>query len=291
MKIALVCSRIRVEEKMLFRRFIADGIDCQRLDEREITWDLVDLGSTASRWESYDAVLNRSISQSRSVVVSRFFEELKVPVVNSSRVIDLTGDKALTSMRLAAEGIPIPRTAVAFTTEQALRIVEDWGYPVVIKPTVGSWGRLMARVNDRDAAEAVLEHKSHLGSPQHGILYIQEYVDKPGRDIRVFCIFGQPVCAIYRYSDHWITNTARGARAERAVVGREMEEICRGASRAVGDGVLAIDLLEKENGYLVTEINHSIEFRNSIDTTGVDLVGYIVDAVVSRARGGSDDTV
>jgi [lysine-biosynthesis-protein LysW]--L-2-aminoadipate ligase len=158
------------------------------------------------------------------------------------------------------------------------------GYPVVIKPVFGSWGRLLARINDRDAAEAILEHKEVLGSPQHNVIYIQEYVRKPGRDIRAFVVGDECICAIYRNSEHWITNTARGGRAENCPVTPEIGELSVRAAKAVGGGVLAVDLLEApDRGFLVNEINHTMEFRNSIAPTGVDIPGRAVEYALERA--------
>ena len=160
------------------------------------------------------------------------------------------------------------------------------GYPVVMKPAVGSWGRLLARINDRDAAEAVLEHKVTLGSFHHGAFYIQEYVNKPGRDIRSFVVGDETICAIYRDSPHWITNTARGGKASNCPVTPEIDEISRAAARAVGGGVVAIDIFEtRDRGLLVNEVNYGMEFRNSIDTTGVNIPGRIVDYLADPTPG------
>lgn len=158
------------------------------------------------------------------------------------------------------------------------------GYPVVLKPVVGSWGRLLSKVNDRDAAEALLEHKETLGSYQHGIFYIQEYIAKPGRDIRAFVVGDQTITAIYRTSPHWITNTARGGKGEACPVTPDLANVCAAAARAVGGGVLAIDVLEDpQRGYLVNEVNHSMEFHTTVPTTGVDIPGMLLDYVVDVA--------
>ena len=176
--------------------------------------------------------------------------------------------------------MPIPRTILAFDHDSALAAIEEIGYPVVMKPAIGSWGRLLARINDRDAAEAILEHKITLGSFHHGAFYIQEYVNKPGRDIRSFVVGDETICAIYRDSPHWITNTARGGVASNCPVTPEINELSRAAARAVGGGVVAIDLFESESGILVNEVNYTMEFRNSIDTTGVNIPARIVDYVI-----------
>src|SRR5438477_176399 len=166
----------------------------------------------------------------------------------------------------------------------ALAAIEELGYPVVMKPLIGSWGRLVSKVNDREAAEAIVEHKDVLGNYLHSIYYIQEYVPKPGRDIRAFVVGDETIAAIYRASDHWITNTARGGKATNCPVTPELGDLCVRAARAVGGGVVAVDVLEGPEGLLVNEVNYTMEFRNSIDTTGVNIPAKVVDYVLEVAR-------
>jgi len=203
-----------------------------------------------------------------------------------AHVAQTCGDKLVTSTTLSRLNIPQPRSQVAFTPESALEAIEAMGYPVVLKPVVGSWGRLLSKINDRDAAEAVLEHKDTLGSYQHSIFYIQEFIQKPGRDIRVAVIGGESVCAIYRSASHWITNTARGGAGEVCPVTPEIADLCYQVWQAVGGGVLAVDILEDpQRGFLVNEVNHTMEFHTLAPTTGVDVGGMIIDYTLKVARG------
>lgn len=202
--------------------------------------------------------------------------------MNTAHVADVCGNKLLTSSALVREGVPTTRIKVAFTPESALKAIEEIGYPVVLKPAIGSWGRLISKINDRDAAEAVLEHKEVLGSYHHSIFYIQEYIRKPKRDIRAFVVGDRCIAAIYRTAEHWITNTARGGTATGCPVTDELNEICVRASNAVGGGITGVDILEDpERGYLVNEVNYTIEFRNSIATTGVNIPAKAVDYVLA----------
>ncbi|RMG86984.1 MAG: RimK family alpha-L-glutamate ligase, partial [Chloroflexi bacterium] len=178
-----------------------------------------------------------------------------------------------------------PAARLAFTPETALDAIESLGYPAVLKPAVGSWGRLLARVNDRDAAEAILEHRQSLGSYNHHLFYAQEYVEKLGRDIRAFVVGDRTICAIYRESQHWITNTARGGRATNCPITSELDDLCYRASRAVGGGILALDIFETPDGeLLVNEINHTMEFRNSSEPTGVDIAAEVVRYLLEQVR-------
>jgi [lysine-biosynthesis-protein LysW]---L-2-aminoadipate ligase len=277
MLVGLIHSRIRVEERLLIEELEGRGVAFELIDAEAAVWDIHD----ARGWDRFDVVLDRCLSQSQALTAVRFFERFGVPCVNRSGVIEACSDKLVTSLALARAGVATPRTVVAVGVEAGLRAIEEMGYPVVLKPTVGSWGRLLARVNDRDAAEALLEHKATLGSVSHSVFYIQEHVDKPMRDLRVFMAGDTPLCGIARASEHWITNTARGGKASVFGVDDMAADLCQRAARAVGGGVLAIDLLEcPRRGLLVSEINHTMEFRNSIEPTGVNIPGRIVDFVL-----------
>jgi [lysine-biosynthesis-protein LysW]--L-2-aminoadipate ligase len=285
MRLAILTSRVRVEEKLLVDALRRRAIAFDIIDDGEL---LLDLSRPDERWRAYDAVLCRSLSQSRGLAVLQVLEHWGIRVYNPAAVTATCNDKLLTTLALLGAGIPVPRTLLAFDPQAAIRGIEMPGYPAVLKPIHGSWGRLLARINDRDAAEAVLEHQETLGSYQHHIHYIQEYIAKPQRDIRAFVVGERTICAIYRTSEHWVTNTARGAVASNCVVTPELDRLCVHAAQAVGGGILAIDLLEDpERGLLVNEINATMEFRNSIAPTGVDIPNAMLDYVLSDVREGA----
>ncbi|HET6594625.1 MAG TPA: lysine biosynthesis protein LysX [Anaerolineales bacterium] len=280
-KFGVIYSRVRVEEKWIFSALEKRGIDYDRLDDRAIHFEL----DHPARWQQYDIVLERSLSYNSGLYVLRLLNAFGVPTVNTAAVAEVCGDKLMTSAALARAGVPQPRSAAAFSPESALEAIEAFGYPVVLKPVVGSWGRLLAKINDRDAAEAVLEHKSTLGSAQHSIFYMQEYIEKPGRDIRAVVIGDRVLTAMYRKSKHWITNTARGGEGELCPITPDIEELCLRAAKSVGGGVLAVDLVEHpEKGLVVNEINHTMEFHTMQPVSAIDIAGEIVEYAVSVAR-------
>ena len=282
MRLAILASRVRVEEKLLVDALRQRAVAFDIIDDGDL---LLDLAQADDRWQQYDAVLCRSLSQSRALAVMYVLEHWGIPVYNPAATTATCNDKLLTTLALLRAHVPVPRTMLAFAAETAVQGIETLGYPAVLKPVTGSWGRLLARVNDRDAAEAVLEHQETLGSYQHHIHYIQQYISKPQRDIRAFVIGDRTVCAIYRTSEHWVTNTARGAVASNCPVTPELDQLCIRAAQAVGGGILAIDLLEDpEQGLLVNEINATMEFRNSIAPTGVDIPNVMLDYVLSNVR-------
>jgi [lysine-biosynthesis-protein LysW]---L-2-aminoadipate ligase len=276
--VGLLYTRLRVEEKHLLDELERHSdLRLVRIDDGEQYFDISRIE------EPVDVLFERSISYWRGVYISKIYEANGVKVVNSSLVAERCGDKYVTSQILVREKIPTPRVLMAFDEGSALRAVDALGYPCVLKPVVGSWGRLLAKVDDRQAAESIVEHKAALGV-HHQVFYVQEYVNKPGRDIRAFVVGEEPIAAIYRSSDSWITNTARGGIASNCPLTSELSDLCRRTARAMGGGLLAIDVFETENGLMVNEVNHTMEFRNSITTTGVNIPALMVEYVLTQAR-------
>jgi [lysine-biosynthesis-protein LysW]---L-2-aminoadipate ligase len=275
-KVGFLYTRLRIEEKYLLEELEKrPGVEIFRIADGEAVFDI------AQKPAEVDVLFERSISYTRGLYISRIFEAHGIRVVNPSILAERCGDKYMTSQILVHAGVPSPRVLMAFDEASALAAVEQIGYPCVMKPVVGSWGRLLAKVDDREAAEALIEHKAAMGI-NHQVFYIQEYVAKPGRDIRVFVIGEEPICAIYRSSANWITNTARGGIASNCPLTPQITELCQRAVRAIGSGLLAMDLFEAGSGLVVNEINHTMEFRNSIAPTGVNIPARMVDYVLSR---------
>ncbi len=280
MKIGLLHSLIRKDEKFLIDEFKkVKGVELIMIDDREVTFNI------GKDKLNVDVIVERSINHSRALHGLRLFESAGIKCVNTYSVATVCGDKLLTSCALAEHNVPQPEVRVAFTEESALKAIEEMGYPVVLKPAVGSWGRLLSKINDRDSAEAILEHKTVLGSYHHSIFYIQKYVEKSGKDIRSFVVGGQCIAAIYRTSPHWITNTARGGVATNCVVTDELNDISVRAAKAVGGGIVAIDVFETAEGLMVNEVNYTMEYKNSISTTGVNIPQKMVEYILQVAEG------
>ncbi|NTV23891.1 MAG: lysine biosynthesis protein LysX [Nanoarchaeota archaeon] len=277
MRVGFLFTKLRVEEKLLLDELRSRNVDVVKIDDNIEWFDI-----SKKKYE-VDVLLERSVSYSRGLYISRLFEAQGIHVVNSSKTAEICGDKYVTSQALVSNNIPTPKVMMAFSEESALAACDAIGYPCVLKPVVGSWGRLIAKAENREQAESIIEHKSSLGV-NHSVFYIQEYVKKPGRDIRAFSVGGKTICAIYRTSGHWITNTARGGVATNCPVTKEIDELCRNVSKTVGGGLLAMDLFETESGLTVNEVNHTMEFRNSITTTGVNIPKLMIDYVLEAAK-------
>jgi [lysine-biosynthesis-protein LysW]--L-2-aminoadipate ligase len=263
-------TRLRKEEKLLFQAAEDLGIPFEAVNVRDLTFpDHLNL-------KGKDVAVCRCVSHVQNLALARVLESKGVRTVNNSRVMDLCGDKIATAALFLEKNIPQPDFKVAFSPEGAVEAAEKMGFPVVFKPATGSWGRLLAKVNDIETAEAIAEHKSFLG-PHHQVFFIQKYIEKKGYDLRATIIGGKAVSLIKRISDHWITNTARGASAEGMELGEDLKKFIGEIAQATGGDFLALDLFESDDGWLVNEINGQPEFRNSIHTTGVDIPTMIVE--------------
>lgn len=276
--LGLFYTIVRPEEKALLAAAEGRGVAVARWDDSQVTFGLERPATVP------DVVLNRSVSHTRALYAGWCFEHYGVPTVSRPEVLALAGDKVRTSLRLAERGIPTPRTEVALSTEAAMKALDSIGYPAVLKPAVGSWGRLMAKVDSPEGAEQILEHKEALGSPLHSVVYVQEFVPKPDRDLRVFVVGDRALAAMYRSSSAWRTNAARGATTAPCPVTPELGELAVKAAEAVGGGVLAVDLMESPRGLVVHEVNPTPEFKALSGATGVDIAGAVVDFAVQVGR-------
>jgi [lysine-biosynthesis-protein LysW]--L-2-aminoadipate ligase len=285
-RLGVLVSYLRPEEKAILAAARDRGIEVRPVFDRELLLDLSAATASGSGFE-FDVVLDRCVAHSRSGYTLRALERWGIPTLNSAAAVWLCDDKAGNSLALEAAGIPTPRTMMAFDIESALRACEAVGYPAVLKPVTGSWGRLLARVNGPEQAQTVLQQKKELGSYHHAIFYVQEYLPKPDRDIRAYAVGDRVLAASYRTAQHWVTNAARGAQSMPCPITPEIEELTLRACAAVGARLAGVDLIETADGLEVLEVNTGGEFKGLMTTTDVDIAGAIVDEAIGLARRGA----
>jgi [lysine-biosynthesis-protein LysW]--L-2-aminoadipate ligase len=280
----MVYDLVRLEEKAIIEAAKKRSVSFSYFDSKDLYFDLNDGGNARDIFGG--VVLQRCASYFRNLHLTAVLEGYGLRVVNDLRTATVAGNKLLTTMLLAKSGVPTPRTKVAFTEETSLKALEELGYPAILKPTIGSWGRLVACVNDRDAARSVIEDREEM-FPLYQVYYLQERVRRPPRDIRAIVVGERTVAAIHRISGDgdWRTNTARGGRAENLPVGGELDDVCLRATRLFGPGVYGVDLMESEDrGLLVHEVNSTTEFKNVYAKSGVDIPGLIVEFLSELAK-------
>ncbi len=276
-RIAIIYDHVRLEEKALVEAIKKRGVELEAINSSDMIIEL------DNKLDIADTILQRSVSYFRSVHLTAILEGKGKRVINSLFTSIHAGNKLFTHILLTNANIPTPKAVVAFTHENAIKGIEKIGYPVVLKPTIGSWGRLIALINDKNAADAIIEDREHM-FPLYQIYYIEEFIKRPPRDIRAIVIGEEVVAAIYRYAglNQWKTNMALGGKAEVCKVTKEMEDLCIKASKILQGDIVGIDLMEsEEKGLLVHEVNNTTEFKNVAKVTGIDIAGKMIDYILS----------
>ena len=281
-QLGLIYDRVRLEEKAIMRAARKRGLRINSIDAKKICLDL----TTKDSREFGHVVIQRCVSYFRGLHLAFVLKEMNIPTINSFDTSQICGDKLFATLAFIKEKIPTPRTFLAFTPEEAIKAAENLGYPSVLKPVIGSWGRLIAPLKDRESAEAILEHREQLSSPIFHIYYVQEMVTRPPRDIRAVVVGEEVVAAMHRHaaSNDWRTNLARGGKAVRLEITPEFEELALEAAKAVGGGVLGVDMMEGPNGLLVHEVNSTVEFKGLSHVTDVDIAGKIVEYAIGLVK-------
>ena len=279
-QISIIYDKVRFEEKVLYEKTQSKGIKSQIVDAKTIT-----IGTDSKKNDLLlgDTILQRTVSHYRGLYLSASLEFLDFKVINRFKVSETCGNKLMTSIALAKNKIPTPKTQFAFSAESALETIRNTGFPLVLKPIVGSWGRGIFPLRDHETASMILEMREEDDSPMSRIYYVQEMIDRPPRDIRCIVVGDQAVTAIYRYSaqSEWRTNVARGGKVEFAPITSEVEDLALKTAEAVGGGILGVDMMEDKNrGLVVHEVNSTVEFRGAATVSKADIPGAMIDYAV-----------
>ena len=273
--ITALYDTIRLEEKLLIESAKKNEINLEMVDCKKLSVDL-------NEKKSFDSpVLQRCVSYYRNIHSTAAIEGQGVRVVNCLNTGIFAGNKLFTHMLLQKSGVPTPNATVAFSKDAAMQALDRNGFPKIIKPTVGSWGRMVSKINDMDSAEGIIEGREAM-YPIHQVHFLEEFVERPPRDIRAIVIGDTVPAAIYRNSGdgNWKTNTHLGGSAETCKITNELEEICLKAKNAVQGEIVGVDLMESiEKGLVVHEINNTTEFRNVVRVTGVDIPKLMLEYV------------
>ena len=281
-KVCIVFDRLRSEEKMLQKEAANLGHDAVMLDAK------ITQMNTDSKKEDYDfgdVVLERCVSYFRGLHFTASLEFMDIPVLNKFEVANTCGNKMFMTLLLKKNNIPTPKTYFSFSSESAAENLEKVGFPLVIKPVIGSWGRGVMPIEDKDTMEAIFEIRDITDSPHDRIYYLQELIKRPPRDIRAIMVGDKIVAAIYRKSEHWKTNMALGGTAEPCKVTQEMEEMCIKAKNAVQGDIVGVDLMEsEEKGLVVHEVNNTTEYKNTVRVCDVDIPALMLDYAMKVER-------
>ena len=281
-KFRIVFDRVRLEEKMLEEKAIELGHDTKMIDAKTTN---ISTESKKSDFDFGDVVLERCVSYFRGLHFTACLEFLDIPVFNRLEVANNCGNKMFTSLLLKKHNVPTPKTYFSFSSESAVKTLDMQGYPLVIKPIIGSWGRGVILLKDRETADAILEVREITDGPLDRIFYLQEAIKRPPRDIRAISVGDQVIAAMYRTSTGGFkTNIALGAEPVPCEITKELEDVCMKASKAVGGGILGIDIMEDEKrGFVVHEVNNTVEFKGLAKVAKRNIPKEIIEYAVNSA--------
>lgn len=283
-EVCVVYDKVRFEEKALYDTAKKKGLKAQIIDAKKIT---INNASKRKKLQFGDVVLQRCISHFRGLYLSACLEFMGFMVINKFKVGETCGNKLITSLTLAKSNVPTPKTHFAFSAESAIEVINTTGFPVVLKPIIGSWGRGVFPIRDEEVANMIIEMRKENDNPLSRIYYVQEMIKRPPRDLRCIVVGDKIVAAIYRYSveNEWRTNVSRGGKAELAPITNELEDIALRAAKSVGGGILGVDLMEDEKrGLLVHEVNNTVEFRGASNVSESDIAGAMIDYALTIAK-------
>ncbi len=282
-KICIVFDRLRTEEKMLEKEASDLGHDAVMLDAKTTQ---INTDSKRKDFDFGDVVLERCVSYFRGLHFTASLEFMDVPVLNKFQVANQCGNKMFMTLLLKKYNVPTPKTYFSFSSESASENIEKVGYPLVIKPVIGSWGRGVMQIKDKDTADALFEIRDITDSPHDRIFYLQELINRPPRDIRVITVGDEPIAAMYRKSSGGFkTNIALGADPELCEITKEIEEISTKASKAMGGGILGIDIMEDEKrGLVVHEVNNTVEFKGLARVSRRNIPKEMVEFALNYVR-------
>jgi [lysine-biosynthesis-protein LysW]---L-2-aminoadipate ligase len=283
-ELSIIYDKVRFEEKVLYEKAQTKGVKVQIVDAKTVT---ISTDSKKKDFSFGDVIMQRSVSHYRGLYLTACLEHLGFSVINKFKVAETCGNKLITSLALSGSNLPTPRTQFAFSAEGALEIIHKSGFPLVLKPIVGSWGRGVFPLRDEETAGMIVEMREEDDSPFARIYYVQEMINRPPRDIRCIVVGNRVVTAIYRYSaeNEWRTNVARGGKAELAPITNELEDLALKAAKAVGSGIVGVDMMEdKKRGLIVHEVNNTVEFHGASSVSKVDIPGAMIDYAVKIAK-------
>jgi [lysine-biosynthesis-protein LysW]--L-2-aminoadipate ligase len=281
--VGVVYDLARKDEKMIVNALNNVGAKVKLIDSRR---EYFILSKEEKKDEDVDIYFQRSISYFRALYFNYILEKfLEAKVVNSYETYLLCGNKLLTTVNFVKNEIPTPKTSVSFDSDSALEIASKQGFPLVLKPIFGSWGRMIAPLNDLESAKAIVETRQMM-HPIYQIYYIQERIKNLQRDLRVVVIEDKAIAAEYRYATNgeWRTNLAKGGKAVKAEITEEVEKIVEKIVKAFGKGIYGVDLMESERGLLVHEVNPNVEFKGVSEVSKIDVAKEIANYLLKEAK-------
>ncbi len=272
-------------------------IDVPRLEEKLILDEVKKSGLTLKltnvkyaplSWRDKPATISliRTISMLRAAYSASIREAAGIKTINSLKAILIAGDKILTLGKLWEAGISFPESIIALNGEAAEKADKLIKFPIIDKPPIGSWGRLVALVKDPQALKSIIEHRELYQSQALKTHLIQRYVGGGGKDLRILVLGDEVLGAVWRIAvrGDWRSNVARGGSTREAKLSDELNELALKVSSVIGGEFVAVDVFEEDGSYLVNEVNGVPEFKGFMEATKTNVPGKLVEYVRRTLR-------
>jgi RimK family alpha-L-glutamate ligase len=201
-------------------------------------------------------------------------------IINPPEAIEHCVDKYDILAILEENKVPVPRTAVTESIQEAMRAFKELGGDVIVKPIFGSRGIGATRVNDSEVASTVFRAITFY----HGVIYLQEFVDHGFSDIRAFVVGNRVVAAMKRVAHNWKTNYSQGAKPSRVKLEETHEELAVKSAKSIDCKIAGVDILESHSGPVVVEVNSQPGWRGLQSVAVVNIADEIMDFVISELK-------
>ncbi len=211
----------------------------------------------------------------------RQFETANIPVMNSPTAIQNAANKFFSFYLFKQAQLPIPHTVVTSDLGVALKTTEEFEIAVA-KPIFGSQGKGIVML---ESTQPELKQKLATLLKERGVLYLQQFVPNPGRDIRVFVVGEEALGAIYRISQtgSFISNLSQGGRPLMCDLTEELQVLAVNAAKAVGADFAGVDLIEGEEGLFVLEVNATPSGKGIKLACGIDVTERIIERMFEQS--------
>lgn len=288
MNLGIVLNRVSFEEKQIILACKELGINVEQIKNEEL---FLQLNSEKDPHIKSDIILQRSLSAVRAVYSTAILETKGYKVINNYNTISISADKLLTTLLFEKYKIPNPRTFAGFTAHSVLNSVEKYlKYPMVTKPILGSWGRMVAKIESYNQLSSIVESKEVMGDLFQKIHYFQEFIDAPQlnpnnpADIRVFYLGGECIAAMGRFRPEkdFRSNIALGGSAKKLEIDSEMVSISKKVAEALQAEMLGVDLMITEKGYVCIEANAVPGFEGIANATGINIGKQIAEYIKNK---------
>lgn len=289
MKIGIIFNRITWEIKQLISEMEKNQVNYKLLNNQKIYFKL---SKKKDLDDNFDVILERSLSYLRGLYSCAILESKGYNVINNFECLNLTGNKLLTNLKLLEQNIPTPETCIAFKKESVLDAIEDKiKYPAVLKPIIGSWGRLVAKLDDYNSALANLEAREIMGNILQKIYYIQKYIPtthnlKSPTDLRIFVVGDKCVAAMGRFhpKKDFRSNIAVGGSAKPIEITDEIRKLSLKASEAIKGEIVGVDIMDDQGTLKVIEVNGTPQFKGVATATNINIASEIINYILDKYK-------